>query len=93
MARDDDTPARVRWARLRFSIIGPLLASPPDEGELRARIDDLAARSWKHPSHGEMLRFSFKTIERWYYAARGETDPIAVLERKVAGGGVIESGW
>jgi transposase InsO family protein len=30
-----------------------------------------------------MLRFSFKTIERWYYAARGETDPIAVLERKV----------
>jgi transposase InsO family protein len=83
MAHDDDTPARVRWARLRFSIIGSLLASPPDEGELRARLDELAARSWDHPTHGQATRFSFKTIERWFYAARGQDDPIAVLARKV----------
>jgi putative transposase len=83
MARDDDTPMRVRWARLRFSIIGPLLAAPPDDGELKARIEELAARSWRHPSNGEGTRFSFKTIERWFYAARGEADPIAALARKV----------
>ena len=83
MVTDDDTPARVRWARLRFSIIGPLLAAPPDEGELKPRIEELAARAWRHPSNGEAARFSFKTIERWFYAARGQADPIAVLARKV----------
>jgi transposase InsO family protein len=83
LAREDDTPARVRWARLRFSIIGPLLAAPPDEGEARARITELAARAWRHPTTGESVRFSFKTIERWYYATRGEADPLRALERKV----------
>ena len=30
---DDDTGAtRVRWARLRFSIIGPLLSAPQKDG-------------------------------------------------------------
>jgi putative transposase len=85
MARDDDTPTRVRWARLRFSIIGPLLASPPGDGELKPRIGELAARSWKHPQTGEAMRISFKTIERWLYAARDQSDPIAALARKVHG--------
>jgi putative transposase len=83
MPHDNDTPARVRWARLRFSIIGPLLAAPADEGDLKRRIDELAARAWKHPQTGEATRFSFKTIERWFYAARHESDPIAALARKV----------
>ena len=83
MARDDDTPTRVRWARLRFSIIGPLLASPAVGGDLKRRIDELAVRSWKHPQTGEAIRVSFKTIERWFYAARDQSDPIAALARKV----------
>ena len=32
-----------RWAHLRFSVIGQLLAAPPDTGELRAAIEALAA--------------------------------------------------
>ncbi|HTZ86061.1 MAG TPA: DDE-type integrase/transposase/recombinase [Solirubrobacteraceae bacterium] len=83
MSPTDDTPARVRWARLRFQIIGTLLAGPPEDGELSLRLEELAARVWKHPSTGEVVRFSVKTIERWYYAARGATDPMAVLARKV----------
>lgn len=83
MSRDDDTPARVRWARLRFSIIGPLLASPPDEGAVRVRIEELCARTWRHPTRNATLHFAFKTVERWYYAARGAADPLAVLERKI----------
>ncbi len=83
MPPSDDTPARVRWARLRFQIIGTLLAAPPDDGELRVRLTELAARAWAHPTTGEVVRFSFKTIERWFYAARGAADPIAVLARKV----------
>ena len=83
MSQDEQAPARLRWARLRFSIIGQLLASPPEPGELSRRIDELAGRSWKHPTTGEGLRFSSKTIERMYYAARGQEDPLGALERKV----------
>lgn len=83
MSDQDRTAARVRWARLRFSIIGPLLSSPPPGGELGKRIAELASQPWRHPSTGESLRFSAKTIERWYYtAARSET-PIESLARKV----------
>ena len=30
-----DPLERDRWARLRFSIVGPLLAAPPQPGELQ----------------------------------------------------------
>jgi transposase InsO family protein len=84
MANDDHAPsARVRWARLRFQILGTLMAAPADDGELKARIEALAARGWRHPTTGESLRFSFKTIERWWYIARGAKDPFAALARKV----------
>ena len=65
MAKGDDTPQRVRWARLRFQIIGSLLAAPADDGELKSRLDELAARPWRHPTTDETIHFSFKTIERW----------------------------
>ena len=83
MSQDDDASARLRWARLRFSIIGPLLASPPEVGQLAGRIAVLAATSWRHPTTGGVLRYSAKTIERMYYAARGEADPFRAQERKV----------
>lgn len=38
MSNEDDLPQRDRWARLRFAIIGPLLAAPPAPGELRAAL-------------------------------------------------------
>ena len=67
-------PPRVheRWAHLRFSVVGHLLAAPPDKGELRAAIEELASRTWQHPSTGEPVRFAFSTIERWYYRALRE---------------------
>lgn len=83
MTTDDKAPARVRWARLRFSVIGPLLASPPESGELAVRLDELAARAWLHPGTGERVHFARSTIERWLYAARNAADPVRALERKV----------
>lgn len=77
------TPARVRWARLRFSIIGSLLHSPPKDGELAARIAELAATPWVHPTTQETVRFAFKTIERWLYVARASEEPFEALARKV----------
>jgi putative transposase len=83
MNNDKSTPARVRWARLRFAIIGPLLSAPAEVGDLAPRIADLASRAWRHPTNDDSLRFSAKSIERWYYTARAEQDPIKALERKV----------
>jgi len=83
MSQDEQAPARLRWARLRFSIIGQLLASPPEPGELAGRISELAQRPWRHPTTGEAMKLSAKTIERMYYAARDEADPVGALERKV----------
>jgi hypothetical protein len=33
MSNESSTPARVRWARLRFQIIGQLLGAPPEPGK------------------------------------------------------------
>lgn len=51
------TPTRVRWARLRFLIIGPLIGMPSEKGDLSARIAELAAQSWKHPTTDDTVRF------------------------------------
>jgi len=84
MAGDDQTRgAPERWARLRFSVIGPLLAAPPETGELRAELARLAAKVWRHPTTGAPVRFGVSTIERWYYAARAENDPVAALRRRL----------
>ena len=68
-----------RWARLRFAIVGPLLAAPADSGRLRSVIQATAAKTWKHPVTGTPLRFSFTTVERWYYLAHAAQDPLAAL--------------
>ena len=47
---------RNRWARLRFSVIGPLLASPPAKGELQQAFQALAAKVWRHPITGADVR-------------------------------------
>jgi transposase InsO family protein len=83
MTDETQAAARLRWARLRFGIIAQLLSAPPEPGELGASLQALAARSWRHPSTGEAIRFSVKSLERWYYAARDAQEPIRVLERKV----------
>jgi transposase InsO family protein len=73
-----------RWAHLRFSVVGQLLAAPPPRGELRAELEKLAARTWQHPVTGEPVRFAVSTIERWLLRSRRERrDPVGVLRRKV----------
>lgn len=65
-------------------MIGPLLAAPPQPGDLHARILELAEKTWVHPTTGEPTRFGFSTIERWYHKSRREKlDPVGVLRRKI----------
>ena len=84
-----NTPAdpnkRDRWARLRFSIIGPLLAAPPAPKMLYAALQALAAKSWRHPVSGLDVCFAASTMERWYYVARRANDPVAALKDRLRG--------
>jgi len=86
MQDDTGVPKRTRWARLRFQIIGPLLASPPGPGELQGRLAELASQPYLHPITKEMVHYGSSTIERWYYRAiNNPTEPVVALERKVHG--------
>jgi putative transposase len=82
MTRENPVGSHERWAHLRFSVVGVLLASPPASGELQAALAGLAQRVWLHPVTGQPVRFGVSTIERWYYAARQAADPVGVLRRK-----------
>ncbi len=84
MSDESSPPKRLTWARLRFSIIGPLLSSPPEDGELQTRLEALSRQQWQHPTAGHRVYFAKSTIERWYYQAKNATsDPVAALARKI----------
>ncbi|MGH8268454.1 MAG: IS481 family transposase [Steroidobacteraceae bacterium] len=84
MGGPKDPSVHERWAHLRFSVVGQLLAAPPPKGQLRCELEGLASRTWVHPICGQPVRFALSTIERWLHRARRERrDPVGVLRRKV----------
>jgi transposase InsO family protein len=85
LSSDNDLPQRERWARLRFAIVGPLLAAPPHDGDLHKALNALAAKTWRHPFTGLEVRFACSTLERWYYAAKRADDPVRALRNQVRG--------
>ena len=80
----DPGPGRSHdlWAQLRFAVVGPLLAAPPQKGELKSALAALAAKDWLHPTRKEPVRFAYSTVERWLYLARKTTDPVGRLRRR-----------
>jgi len=83
LSSEFDPPQRDALARLRFAIIGPLLAAPPASRELSAAMSALAAKAWRHPVSGLDVRFGVSTLERWYYTARAAADPVAALRNRL----------
>ena len=79
MNKRHDVSKRDGRARLRFSIIGALLAAPPAKGDLPGLLLALAAKPWRDPCSGMDVRFGVSTLERWYYTARRARDPVAAL--------------
>jgi putative transposase len=73
---------QARWARFRFSIIGPLLSAPPKKGELKSLLRDLSKKQWCHPITGNSISVSIPTLERWFYRARKTIDPVNSLRTK-----------
>lgn len=84
MSEDPQKSTIRQWAEFRFSVIGHLLAAPPRKGKLKAQIEALAQKFWKHPITGNLTQFSFSTIEGWYYQARNPNkNPVDVLKNKI----------
>jgi transposase InsO family protein len=83
VTKADGADGAGRWARLRFSIVGPLLAAPPGPGELATLLAGLAGKEWLHPTKGTPVRFAASTLQRWYYTALKASDPIEVLRRRL----------
>jgi len=71
------------WAQFRFSVIGALLARPPEKGRLGQELKKIAGQRYRHPVSGDWVRFGASTIERWYYRALNSEDPIWALGRKI----------
>ncbi len=77
-------PLHERWAHLRFSVVGALLAAPPPKRELTAELTKLSEKAWQHPVTGEPVQFGFSTVQRWYYEAKNAgADPVAALRKKL----------
>lgn len=76
-----ETP-QAAWACFRFSIIGPLLSCPPKKGELKAELERLSKKEWRHPATGLPVFFSVSTLERWLYRAKPKADPVGALRSK-----------
>lgn len=84
MTQTPQSSTSALWARFRFSVVGPLLSSPPARGALKTTIRSLAEKTWRHPVTGCDVQFAVVSIERWYYMARRERDdPLRVLRRAV----------
>jgi len=64
---DPTMPRWQHWAQFRFAVIGSLLSSPPEGGQLQQELQALAQKSYQHPfTPGKRISPSFSTIERWY---------------------------
>jgi len=75
MIEEPGKPIRS-WSHLRFSIIGPLLARPPERGDLKKEFEALASRRYPHPTRKDSwVTFGVSTIEHWYYQALESDDP------------------
>ena len=83
MIQEPDRSTPMVWARFRFSVVGALLSSPPAHGELKAALQSLAAKTWRHPLADQEIRFGVSTLERWYYAAKSARDPVAALRNRL----------
>lgn len=79
---DRNSSHHLNWERFRFAVIGPLLASPPEKGQLRKELQALAEKQWVHPiDQHRTHQVSVSTLERWYYKALKASNPVDSLKR------------
>lgn len=60
---------RRTMALWRFSVLGPLVSARLEYGDQRRLLEELAQRTYRHPS-GRSVRLSARTLENWLYDYR-----------------------
>ena len=81
---DRGIPRWERWGQFRYSIIGGLLASPPEGGALTQALAELARKRYRHPTNPERwVTYGFSTLEKWFHRARNSADPVKALGRRI----------
>ena len=69
----------MMWAEFRLAVVGQLLYTVLDPGELSRRLDELSEATWLDPESRTPLHIGRSTMERWYYQARQSMpDPLAL---------------
>ena len=68
---------RERVALFRHGVIGDLLARELGRGELRAALQDRSKMRYRPPGATSTRRYSWKTLQRWYYEAK--RSPMALV--------------
>ena len=62
-----DEKARQEIALFRIAVLGPLVGTRLERGELVELCREAAGRAWELPS-GEVIEVSARTVEAWFSA-------------------------
>lgn len=68
----------ITIAKFRYSVISELLIHRHSHGQLKSKVIELSRENWMSPG-GKSVKIPVSTIERWYYKARKNPDPVAAL--------------
>ncbi|NOZ95618.1 MAG: transposase family protein [Acidobacteria bacterium] len=63
---------RERIALFRLGIIGDLLSRELEPGQLKQEFEERAKKRYRPPGAKRTRTFHFKTLQRWYYAAKAD---------------------
>jgi len=70
--RTPEPSRQERVALFRLSVVGDLLARDLEPGELKEELMRRAEQRYRPPGAPCSRVFSFKTLQRWYYAAKAD---------------------
>lgn len=76
---------RERIALFRLGVVGDLLAQELPRGELRAELERRARKRYSPPGVGRSRKYSWKTLQRWYYAAKADLSGGLLPESRARG--------
>ncbi|MCA9623505.1 MAG: helix-turn-helix domain-containing protein, partial [Myxococcales bacterium] len=77
---------REAVAIFRAEIIGALVRSDLDHGELATTLRKLSKQHFRPPGSARTRTYSVTTLERWYYAYRAGGLPALMPERRTDAG-------
>lgn len=66
----------------RYSVLSQLLSAPPDPGDLKAALRELASKKHRRPWDLTEVQVSLRTLERWYKMSRNALRPTDELQPK-----------